>query len=407
MAEAHATRSHAAWSASASERNWNCPGAIKLIARLNPPDRESEAAAWGTACHEIVDAVLRAGEDDATAMIGDRIKTKDHEFEVDEAMAECAQVMINYAWDRVHEYRRDTGHADAKMLVEQKFTLASLNPPFQAGGTGDVVLLFPAWRMIEVIDLKTGVGHTVEVHGNKQLRTYALGALLANAGEWLEVQSTIVQPRKPHRDGPVRSETYRLADLFDWTAELLGAMDAAAQDDAPLKPGPHCDSTFCPARAQCPALRDNIVSLLPMLKDARPVPPDPDSLSMEEMVKVLSAADRVTNWLNAVRARAHALAEGGTEIPGYQLVEKKGRRAWSDEDEALDRLRPELGDEVYQPRKLRSPAQMEKALGAKRKALLAGLIVTPITGTNLVQCDRTERDAVPPIAERFFPANGE
>jgi hypothetical protein len=79
--------------------------------------------------------------------------------------------------------------------------------------------------MLEVVDLKGGRGVVVEVKGNPQLRTYALGAMLANPGiDVSHVQVTIVQPRAPHKDGRIRSERFHVADLVEWTAELMAAM---------------------------------------------------------------------------------------------------------------------------------------------------------------------------------------
>ena len=55
--------------------------------------------------------------------------------------------------------------------VEQHFTLNSLSPPFDAGGTADAVIFLPSRKLIEVVDLKGGRGVVVvEQAGEGQWR---------------------------------------------------------------------------------------------------------------------------------------------------------------------------------------------------------------------------------------------
>lgn len=396
-------KSHATWSASATARNWACPGALALCAKA-PQQPESEAAAWGTACHTVSEDCLREGRDPAE-WIGRVVRTKEHAIEVDEEMADTARFYVDYVLDR-----------GGRLTVEQRFSLAGLNPPFDAGGTADAVVYRADDRALEVIDLKGGRGVVVEAEGNKQLRTYALGAMLANPGREIDtVTVTIVQPRAG-RDA-VRSETFHVADLVEWTADLLDAMKASAAamaayatvtggvsmdewSEANLRAGEHC--RFCPARAICPAQEKAALEAAgvwfddidePRLRNA------PDELDPYRLARVLDAAGMIEDWLNAVRALAHNLAEAGTEIPGYILVEKIGRRRWKDEAAAeVAFAQAELPDDITHETKLRSIAQIEKALGAKRKRELEGLLSTltekPVTGRNLVRADKTTRPAV-------------
>src|SRR5690606_6882742 len=108
--------------------------------------------------------------------------------------------------------------------TEERFSLDALEPPFEAGGTGDFVAWFEQDRRLEIVDFKNGRG-VVDVEGNPQLRTYALGAMLHHTALAVDtVTVTIVQPRAAHKDGRIRSETFHVADLIAWTADLLKAM---------------------------------------------------------------------------------------------------------------------------------------------------------------------------------------
>jgi hypothetical protein len=442
----HGARDHAQWSASASERNFACPGALALIESLGIEDRETEAAAWGTACHQVAERCFREGKD-AAAFIGSTEKTKKFTFVFDDEMAECTQVFLDYVRGRIDEYGAwcrangvdpDAPENRAVVLLEQKFDLAPIDPPFQAGGTGDVVLLFPAWGLIEVVDLKTGK-KWVEAVGNKQLRNYGLGAAIANPGAWTTVKTTIVQPRVG--GNPVRSEEMSVADLLDWTVDLKAAMAecAAASYALPVKglvagakiseawatnflrPGDHCRDTFCPAAGRCPAIQQQAMALArvhfqPVTEDIA-TPPDPKSLGVAEIVKVLDAADMIEAWLNGVRAYGRELAEAGTKLPTpdgeeYHLVDKQGRRAWEgDENETVFALREMTNHEPLElfDRKLKSPAQVEiavqKALGITKQqaaAKIAPLCPTKSSGQNLVRSNKTKREKALPTAHKAF-----
>lgn len=415
----HGARAHATWSASASDRLWACPGSLALTAGLR--DKESEAAAWGTACHQISEKCLR-GKKEALDFLGTTETTKEHSFVVDEEMAETAQVYVDYVVARAEEVAEVNVPVYDMLLIEQKFSLAKINPPFDAGGTGDAVILDRTNKLIEIVDLKGGRGVVVEAVGNKQLRTYALGAVLANPGDWRTVRVTIVQPRAPHPDGRIRSEEFDVIDLFDWTVDLQEAMGDAADavncygkdstwEDRFLLAGDHC--LFCKAKATCPALQ--ATALAEAHTHFKPEggmaqPPAPQTLTMDQMVRVLDHADMIQNWLNAVRAYAQEQAEMGVDVAAgdsvYVLTPKRATRKWQGEDEqilAALQLRTDrdLGEFLNEP-KMMSPAQVEKVLGKKGFAAVADLAAAESSGFNLTRSDKTTRGAVAAPAKTFF-----
>lgn len=408
---AHADREHATWSASATERNWNCSGALALT--MDMPESTSEAADWGTSCHQVAEVCLRENRD-AAEWIGKTVKGKKYSFEFDDEMAETTQVYVDYVRGRMAEYEAATGDK-AILLIEQRFSLADLKPPFDAGGTGDAVIIFPLWEMIEIVDLKGGRGVRVAADENKQMRSYSLGAMLANKGLKVKrIKATIIQPRT---DRQPKSEEFHVADLIDWTADLLAAMNRSkiALDNrsqaaseaiwaaAWLNPGPWCSKTFCKAQGFCPALQQKALDAAGVWFDDldRPrIANAPEAMSPEALAQALNAADLIDGWINAVRAYAHSQAEMGVTIPDYVLVEKIGRRRWKDETGAEAKLKA-LVDEPY-TKKLVSPAQAEKLLGKKRAGEIADLIEKPVTGTNLTRADKTTRSAVPPAVNKHF-----
>lgn len=419
----HADRLHATWSASATSRRAYCLGSLVMEAQVEGEDNETIHAARGTAAHTVAEKCLRDGSD-AIEHLGLIVKTKKFEVEIDEELANSAQVFVDYVRGRLAKYKAETGRDDAILVIEQKFSLNELGTPFDAGGTGDAVMYFPAWRLLEIADLKNGRGYVSEKE-NMQLRSYATGALLANPQHEVdEVWSTIVQPRLPGHN-PVRTEPISTGELISWTAELLGTMQKAKQAEVEfyqagansilmdewvakwLKPG---NCTFCKRDGNCPKQRAEALAVAgvwfePDTGEAK-IGNQPADMSPEKLAETLDLLDMLEGFVSAVRAYAHRQAENGIEIPGYQLVEKIGNRKWKDDEDALavSLLSPEVGlseDEIYD-RKLRSVAQLEKVLGAKRKGLIEHLWERPITGTNLVSQAKSTRPATKSKVETFF-----
>lgn len=415
----HGDRSHSTWSASATARNWHCPGALTL-AQFAPADKESIHAARGTCAHQVSEKCLRTGKD-ASDFLGEIEKTKEFSIEVDEEITASAQMYVDYCRSL---YDCEKGKR-AQYWIEERFSLADLGPPFDAGGTGDFVCYDTDNRTLEVADLKHGMG-VVEVIGNVQLRTYALGALLAHQDLDVDtVTATVVQPRAQHKDGRIRSETFHVADLIAWTADLLKAMGRSkealnafekAKDNSVLmdewvekwlNPG---KCVFCPAEATCPKLRKQSLEAAavwfePDTGEAK-IGNLPSEMSPEKLAETLDLLDMVEAWIKSVRAYAHSQAENGVEIPGYQLSEKIGNRKWKADESttAVSLLSPEVGlsdGDIYE-RKLRSVAQLEKVLGAKRKGLVEHLWERPITGTNLVNQAKSTRPAAKSKVENYF-----
>ena len=418
---AHSDRHHARWSASATAANWTCAGRMAMVS-IAPDQKDSIYAAEGTAAHEISEKALR-GDKNCHAYIGDVIKVGDFEIEITEEIADSAQTYVDYVVEQ---------SKDALLFLEERYTLDDLDPPFEAGGTCDAVILNANSGILEVVDLKHGKG-IVDVNENKQTRTYALMALL-NAPKELSnkidyIKVTIVQPRAYHKDGRIRSEMFHLAELIEWTAELLKAMGRSkvaleAFDKingsrtlfdewaaASLTTG---NCTFCPAEGMCPARRKKALSVAPeiartwfedvTLEAAPMISNSVPALSPDELSHILDGLEMLEDWIKAVRASAHATAEQGIKIPNYQLVEKIGNRKWAaDEEKIISDLKSKIklsDDQIFQ-KKLSSPAQVEKIIGAKRKGELENMWHNPITGTNLVSEKKTTRPAAK-AKESFF-----
>lgn len=419
----HGVRDHATWAASSTAANVHCAGRLAMIQHIGPQP-ESIHAARGTAAHQVSEKCLTTGVEPAS-FLGTVEKTKEHSIEVDEEIVASAEVYVGYVNATRDDGGRLYGREQTVLTVEQRFSLAQLNPPFDAGGTADAVVSDKYLGTLEVIDLKHGVG-VVDVEGNPQLRTYALGALLANPGLKVDrITVTIVQPRAPHWDGRIRSETFHVADLIDWTTELLGSMYRARQamdefqridtslqlDDWQrkwLRPG-RCK--WCPVEATCPAnRRERLERVEPKIverwfEDVTPVRNAVELTEAEQVAKDLEGLDALEDWIKARRAHAHALAERGNPPPGWVLVDSYGHRKWgAAESKIVADLKAVGGlkDEDLFVKKLIAPAAADKLVGAAKAKQLNSMWLKPVTGRTLVRAAATDRPAAPALAERYF-----
>jgi hypothetical protein len=284
------------------------------------------------------------------------------------------------------------------LRIEHRFDLKEIWPGLF--GTNDACLV--SSKILRVYDFKGGKGVAVEAEGNTQLLIYATGAMraLRRNQPFERVEMVIVQPRCPHRDGPVRRWTIDVTDLWTWTNDLLAALSRTMDPDAPLVAGDHC--LFCPARPRCPALRD--WSLKSARMDFGEAPPMASLLSTDDIVALLPKVELMDEFIRSVRAHALALAEGGHKLPGWKLVPKRAIRQWKHPGDVPPYLhRYGLTDkQIYTEPELRSPAQVEKLLPSGQRHIIETMIERKSSGQNLVPETSDPRAATPASVETDF-----
>jgi hypothetical protein len=130
-------------------------------------------------------------------------------------------------------------------------------------------------------------------------------------------------------------------------------------------------------------------------------PPDVKTLSNDELGAILDSYEVLTGWLQAVRSAAAHSALQGRAIPGHKIVEKRGNRSWSSEEQVMDALLDAGWDDkdfVKIKETIITPAQIEtKKKFRSDTALmerLGGLVERKVTGKSLVP-DTSQRQAVP------------
>lgn len=376
---------HAPFPPSGAHRWFECPGSVRESAGL--PDVETPAAAEGTFLHQVATLCLRHHRP-ARQMLGwsDMVHT------LTEAQADAVQEALDY----VRALGFSHMWVDLRVRANDDVwgTLDVAGVSYDATGAA----------RLHVIDFKFGSGVFVPVVANKQLLCYGFGFLLGP--EFAEVNFDveevvfhIVQPRH-HRKDELEPWAMSVAELSAWgKGQLVTAVGAGKAPNAPLVPGDHCQ--FCKARPHCRALRDQAkAQVLQLFEDetlARPAakPPEPASLTLDEVAVALRAFPIVEEWMKAVREHAYNLAAGGKAPPGFKLVAKESNRKWA-QDEATTALVLEAhlpaGKTPWAPSKLVTPAEAERRMPSALHGIIDKLAKREVTGSVLVpESDRRPR----------------
>ena len=173
---------HAVLSASSSHRWLNCNPSARL--ELEFEDRETEAAAEGTAAHALCEHKLRR----ALKM---RSKKPVSPYDSDE-MDAYTDGYVQFVMEALEEARQVC--PDSQIMIEQRLDFSCYVP--DGFGTGDCLIVSD--HLLHIIDFKYGQGVLVEAENNPQMMLYALGAL--RSFDFLYdvdlVAMTIYQPRR-------------------------------------------------------------------------------------------------------------------------------------------------------------------------------------------------------------------
>ncbi len=274
-----------------------------------------------------------------------------------------------------------------KIWVEKSFDLSDIYPGCH--GTADVVIYNPLEKMLTVIDFKFGAGILVEIKDNVQLLYYGLGAyttLKNEIGEVKVIRLQIIQPRMEHEDGYARHVDVDPLDLTDFALELQKFAARAMAANAILVAGDHC--RFCNAQPTCPEISEEAHRLASEAFDViegEEVGNLP-AVKKVDLGRVLKKLPMITAWVKSIKEYAYREATSGNEIPGHKLVEKRATRKWNNDAEVASIMTKggAVDEEIYESRKVKSVAQMEKTFTKDERTVMAQYWTAKSTGLKLV-----------------------
>jgi hypothetical protein len=359
---------------STASRVINCPGSVKLVAQM-PPRPSSSYADEGTLLHEVMAELLNNGLTKPEDFIGRRYEN-----------VELTQDLIE---DKVRPAMRLLDEVDPEqmmdVLVERKVGFGDLLP----GVFGSCDVIGRLGDTAYIIDWKFGDGVAVSAEENKQLMFYCAAAMRTDGCEWVfkgakEVELVIIQPPV------IRRWKTTFERIKEFELDLVRAVKAAQEPDAPLSHGDHC--RWCAAKPICPRMTGEV---------DRALKTQLQNINVDAIGGLLNNADLLEGWIKDLRALAFELLESDVKVPGYKLVAKRATRQWTDDKGAVTFLK-DNGVEPFEP-KLKTPAAAEKELKKSKVALPSDLIVAVSSGSTLAPED-DPRPAVLNIGKQLTAA---
>ena len=348
-----AARKHAVLSASSSHRWLSCTPSARLEQEFE--DRETEAAAEGTAAHALCEHKLRR----ALKMQSRRPVSQ----YACEEMETCTDGYVQFVLETLAEAKRHC--ADPIVSIEQRLDFSCYVP--EGFGTGDCVII--ADHTLHIIDFKYGQGVLVKAENNPQMMLYALGALRAYDALYDvdEVAMTIYQPRREN----ISTWTISIDALKAWAKEVLTPRARLAfEGKGDYRPGAWC--VFCKAAVKCRARAEEKMTL------AQYEFAQPPILSDSEIEDILGRLDDLTRWAEEIRAYAQdAAVNHGKQWRGYKVVEGRSIRKYTDETAVIEAANAAGYHDIF--RKTLLPiTEMEKLMGRQDFAkILGGLVAKP------------------------------
>lgn len=391
---------HSSWGPSQAHRIIECAGSVD--AQTGEPNPQTDAAEYGTTGHQGAAEWLAFGE------CPEWLK----ETNLSDMRAEVIRY-VGFVWALIEDHKDPTGAKnDIWVFIEQRVSTATIRA--DSYGSLDLAIYSPKLGLLDIGDLKLGM-NVVEAHENPQLALYGLGAVASGTTGHKAPQRMrmwIYQPRAQHPMGPARVWEPTLPEWTDFIARVKRGYEAASIPGAPRTPGKHCK--YCRAAHKCPELRaeSNALAQRAFAIPAKNTPPEKVKYDPAELGAFLTKASLVQGYIKDLFAFAEHELNLGKTVPGWKLVDKQGRRKWANGSELEVAATMEMigisKDEMYAPRELLSPTQVEKALTDKEDyALIEHLISKESSGTTLAPEDDPRPAARPPALTAFAPLKPE
>lgn len=340
-------KGHAVLSASSSHRWLNCNPSARLEQEFE--DRETEAAAEGTAAHALAEHKLRK----ALKMRSSRPQSQFDSDEMEEHTDSYVEFVLEQL-DRAKQYC-----TDPMILIEQKLDFSCYVP--DGFGTGDCLIV--ADKTLHIIDFKYGLGVLVDAYENPQMMLYALGALriFDSLYDIEKVSMSIFQPRREN----VSTWSIPVTELKQWADETLKPKaELAYAGKGEYVPGAWCQ--FCKAAVKCRARAD---ARMELAKYEFALPP---LLTDAEIEDILGKLDDLTKWANEIIAYAQdAAINHGKHWTGFKVVESKTNRKYTDEAAVIEAANAAGYHDIYK-KSLISITEMEKLIGKKTFSEILG-----------------------------------
>lgn len=238
MSKDHSERKHSKYSASGSDRWFECQGSVALSEGL--PDKDSIWSIEGTKAHEVLEQIFLAARALKATRMGHVSFPRTVPLEMVQHGLNAANFILN-----LHEKNEAS-----ELLIETRISLPFIHPEMFGTFDGAVVDHFGT---LHVFDYKYGAGHAVSPGSvkkpNLQMVFYGLGLAYRYNWNFKKVRLWIVQPRIKGYDGPVFLEM-SIAELKSYVKVFTQAVEKVEKNPKQFAEGSWCH--WCKAKAVCP-----------------------------------------------------------------------------------------------------------------------------------------------------------
>lgn len=361
-------KSHSVLSPSGAKRWSKCTASLAACKGI-VDKRDTTAADLGSAKHQMSEWILTnptenlgAAKAKELAFYNNRHFTVDAEFT-----------------DHVNQYVAHARSLGGDQTYERHVSSEPLFGIPGEGGTIDFVGLHAFDGYIDLLDAKFGF---TPVHPDTpQLKIYAAAILAEIDPDRLIYNYANLHICQPKQSDQLKSVKITRDELDAYIASIKTAAIEAHQlyHATALMPSnleqyktpgdEQCE--WCPIRLTCPARMAQLSADFPIMPAPpvgdRPITYDPVQMSAAELDHALSRVDSVVkfiqDWAANIRSEGTRRAEAG-QLPGWMVTDgKKGARQVPEADRPMFEMivTTDLGDEAFEPPKLKSPTQLELA----------------------------------------------
>lgn len=367
---------HSILAPSSAARRIQCPASVMMEYRYpeteqNPAALEGEAAHWAAfeAFHGRAHAVGHIAPNGTM---------------LTEEMIEGAALYCEDVWTSLAQFNA----LPDVLRIESPIAIFNIHP--ESWGTPDAY----AWvaqsngRRPRLLLWDFKFGHRiVDVFENQQIIEYVAGIIAPVLDRGLsdleiDVTATIVQPRAPHREGPVRRWSFEASELRGHINIATAAAHEALSPNPRTRVGPECRD--CRARHACTVLQGAALAGMDMAVASQPFDMGEAAMSLEYRM--------LLRYVKLMEARASGLEEQllargrlGAPLPGLRIEHGVGRERWNVSDAQVIAIGQALGVNVAKPDVALTPKQAVKA--GLPSAVLDGIVSRPTGEAKLVEDD--------------------
>ncbi len=380
----HSNRSHALLSASGATRWMNCtPSAL---AEDKIEECASEYADEGTYAHELGELKIKLALNPSNIFLKKLIADKRKNQYYSHELEDFVDSYRDYVIERFNAAKAKS--PKAIILIEEKVNLGEYIP--EGFGTCDIAIVY--LDVVELIDLKFGMGVRVDAVNNDQLMIYGLGFvskfdMLFNISK---IKLTIFQPRLDH----ISDFEISHSDLVNYGVKIVKPKaEIAIKGEGDFEAGTWCK--FCKLKPSCRTLRNFAFEQLRHdfkddevlkgeLEELGKEEPEQYVLKLKELSQVYKSVNIISDWIDSVKKYMVSEALKGVKFPDLKLVRGSSKRTWKDENESISVL-ADLGhsEADLKNTKIKGITDIEKLVGKKEFEEL-GLTYKPLGSPTLV-----------------------